>query len=231
MPFNLSDNCWILILKLEVGKILKLQIVKLKMNPHTAIGGMHLDVSRHFFNVDFIKTYIDMIALHKMNIFHWHLTDDNGWRIEIDAYPELTTTAAWRVDRRHEPWKEWSPIQKGEKATYGGFYSKDDIKEVVQYAKDRHIKIIPEIEMPGHTSEVFSAYPELSCNGEYIPVNPGSYWPNTDIFCAGNDNVFTFLENILGEVFELFPGNYIHIGGDEADKNKLGKMSKMSEKN
>ncbi|GIQ98262.1 MAG: hypothetical protein CM15mP4_0990 [Candidatus Neomarinimicrobiota bacterium] len=92
-----------------------------------------------------------MIALHKMNIFHWHLTDDNGWRIEIDAYPELTTTAAWRVDRRHEPWKEWSPIQKGEKATYGGFYNKDDIKEVVQYAKDRHIKIIPKIEMPGHT--------------------------------------------------------------------------------
>ena len=212
------------------GENFKITNCRIKDEPTYGYRGMHLDVSRHFFNVDFIKTYIDMIALHKMNIFHWHLTDDNGWRIEIDAYPELTTTAAWRVDRRHEPWKEWSPIQKGEKATYGGFYSKDDIKEVVQYAKDRHIKIIPEIEMPGHTSEVFSAYPELSCNGEYIPVNPGSYWPNTDIFCAGNDNVFTFLENVLGEVFELFPGNYIHIGGDEADKTNWKKCPKCQKR-
>jgi hexosaminidase len=199
-------------------------------SPRFGYRGMHLDVSRHFFDVNFIKTYIDMIAFHKMNVFHWHLTDDNGWRIEIDKYPELTKKAAWRVDRRHEPWKEWSPIKKDEKATYGGFYTKDEIKEVVEYASDKHIKIIPEIEMPGHTSEVFSAYPELSCSGKYIPVNPGSYWPNLDIFCAGNDSVFTFLENILDEVIELFPGNYIHIGGDEADKTVWKKCPKCQKR-
>ena len=181
---------------------------------------MHLDVSRHFFDIDFIKTYIDMIAIHKMNIFHWHLTDDNGWRIEIKKHPDLTNVSAWRVDRRHEPWKEWSPIQQNEKATYGGFYTQDEIKEVVQYARERNIVIIPEIEMPGHTSEVFSAYPNLSCEGKFIPVNPGSYWPNLDIFCAGNDDVFIFLESVLEEVINLFPGPYVHIGGDEADKTK-----------
>ena len=107
---------------------------------------------------------------------------------------------------------------KTESPTYGGFYTQDEIKEVVQYASERNITVIPEIEMPGHTSEVFAAYPELSCNKNIIPVNPGSYWPNVDIFCAGNDDVFTFLENILGEIIELFPGDYIHIGGDEAEK-------------
>ena len=186
--------------------------------PRFPYRGMHLDVSRHFFDITFIKTYIDMIAFHKMNVFHWHLTDDNGWRIEIKKYPGLTDKSAWRVDRRHEPWKEWSPIKPNEKATYGGFYTQDEIREVVQYAAKKNILVIPEIEMPGHTSEVFAAYPELSCTGKLIPVNPGSYWPNEDIFCAGNDNVFTFLENVLTEVISLFPGAYVHIGGDEAEK-------------
>ena len=186
--------------------------------PKFPYRGMHLDVSRHFFDITFIKTYIDMIAFHKMNVFHWHLTDDNGWRIEIKKYPGLTDKSAWRVDRRHEPWKEWSPIKPNEKATYGGFYTQDEIREVVQYAAKKNILVIPEIEMPGHTSEVFAAYPELSCTGKLIPVNPGSYWPNEDIFCAGNDNVFTFLENVLTEVISLFPGSYVHIGGDEAEK-------------
>ena len=217
-------------LEKELTKDLFIQNCEILDMPKFRYRGMHLDVSRHFFDVDFIKTYLDMISFHKMNVFHWHLTDDNGWRIEIDRYPELTNTAAWRVDRRHEPWKEWSPIKKDEKATYGGFYTKEEIKEVIQYASDRHIKVIPEIEMPGHTSEVFSAYPELSCNGNYIPVNPGSYWPNLDIFCAGNDNVFTFLENVLGEVIELFPGNYIHIGGDEAEKTNWKKCSKCQKR-
>ena len=143
---------------------------------------MHLDVSRHFFDIKFIKTYIDMMALHKMNVFHWHLTDDNGWRIEIKKYPLLTEKSAWRVDRRHEPWKEQSPIEPNEKATYGGFYTQEEIKEVLEYANERNILVIPEIEMPGHTSEVFAAYPELSCNKQYIPVQPGSYWPGVDIF-------------------------------------------------
>ena len=196
------------------------QIKNCKIIDHPVFGyrGMHLDVSRHFFDIDFIKTYIDMIALHKMNVFHWHLTDDNGWRIEIKKYPGLTEKSAWRVDRQNEPWKEWSPIQPNEKATYGGFYTQDEIRYVVQYAAERSIMVIPEIEMPGHTSEVFAAYPELSCKGEFIPVNPGSYWPNIDIFCAGNNDVFMFLENILEEVIDLFPGPYIHIGGDEAEK-------------
>ena len=191
---------------------------EIKDSPRFAYRGMHLDVSRHFFDVAFVKTYIDMIAFHKMNVFHWHLTDDNGWRIEIKKYPGLTDKSAWRADRRHEPWKEWSPIKPNEIPTYGGFYTQDEVKEVVKYASERNITVIPEIEMPGHTSEVFAAYPELSCNKNIVPVNPGSYWPNVDIFCAGNDDVFTFLENILAEIIALFPGDYIHIGGDEAEK-------------
>ena len=186
--------------------------------PEFKYRGMHLDVSRHFFDIDFVKTYIDMIALHKMNVFHWHLTDDNGWRIEIKKYPLLTEKSAWRVDRTNEPWKNQSPPKENEKPTYGGYYTQNEIREVVEYAAKRNIMVIPEIEMPGHTSEVFAAYPNLSCKGEYLPVNPGSYWPNTDIFCAGNDEVFTFLEDVLEEVAELFPAPYLHIGGDEADK-------------
>ena len=207
--------------KLDAGErpnILTISNCNIVDSPQFRYRGMHLDVSRHFFDMEFVKTYINMIALHKMNVFHWHLTDDNGWRIEIKQYPKLTEQSAWRVDRRQEPWKEWSPIQPDEKATYGGFYTQDEIREVIQYAADRNIMVIPEIEMPGHTSEVFAAYPDLSCKGEFIPVNPGSYWPNVDIFCAGNDDVFIFLENVLEEVVELFPGSYIHIGGDEAEK-------------
>ena len=190
----------------------------IKDSPKFSYRGMHLDVSRHFFDVEFVKTYIDMIALHKMNVFHWHLTDDNGWRIEIKKYPGLTEKSAWRVDRTHQPWKEQSPIRKNEKSTYGGFYTQEEIREVVSYAAKRNITVIPEIEMPGHTSEVFAAYPELSCKGDTLPVQPGTYWPTVDIFCAGNDTVFNFLENVLEEVFDLFPSKYIHIGGDEAEK-------------
>jgi len=186
--------------------------------PQFSWRGMHLDVSRHFFPKEFIKKYIDLIALHKMNVFHWHLTDDNGWRIEIDQYPKLTETAAWRADREDSPWDERQPQRPGEKATYGGFYTKEDIKEIVEYARQRFVTIIPEIEMPGHTSEVFAAYPELSCTGERTTVQTGSYWPNTEIFCAGKEETFRFIENVLDEVSELFPSEYIHIGGDEADK-------------
>ena len=182
--------------------------------------GMHLDVSRHFFPIEFIKRYIDLIAMHKMNVFHWHLTDDNGWRIEIKKYPLLTEVAAWRVDREKMEWREATPPEPGEKATYGGFYTQDEIKEVVRYAAARYVTVIPEIEMPGHTSEVFAAYPELSCRGEKLYVQPGSYWPNDDIFCAGKEETFEFIENVLLEVMELFPSQYIHIGGDEASKTR-----------
>lgn len=194
--------------------------------PRFSWRGMHLDVSRHFFSTDFIKRYIDLIALHKMNVFHWHLTDDNGWRIEIKKYPKLTEVAAWRVDREGISWREVTPPQPGEKATYGGFYTQEEIKDIVAYATTRHISIIPEIEMPGHSCEVFAAYPELSCQGKLLYVQPGSYWPNTDIFCAGNEAVFAFLEDVIDEVVELFPAPYIHVGGDEADKTEWEKCTK-----
>ncbi len=198
--------------------------------PRFAWRGMHLDVSRHFFSVEFVKKYIDLIAMHKMNIFHWHLTDDNGWRIEIKKYPLLTEVGAWRVNREDMPWREVTPPEPGEKATYGGFYTQEEIKEVVAYAAQRQIQVIPEIEMPGHTSEVLAAYPELSCKGEELYVQPGSYWPNTDIFCAGNEEVFLFIENVMEEVIDLFPAEYIHIGGDEANKTEWEKCSKCQKR-
>tara|TARA_S200000501_G_scaffold25072_1_gene21712 strand:- start:17132 stop:18946 length:1815 start_codon:yes stop_codon:yes gene_type:complete len=198
--------------------------------PKYKYRGMHLDVSRHFFRTNFIKNYIDMIAIHKMNVFHWHLTDDNGWRIEIKKYPKLTKKSAWRVDRTFESWKNWKPIKKNENPTYGGFYSQKEIKEIIEYADQKKITIIPEIEMPGHTSEVFASYPDLSCKGIEIPVSPGSYWPNIDIFCAGNDKVFSFLENVLKEIIQLFPGPYIHIGGDEVDRRNWKTCKKCQDR-
>jgi hexosaminidase len=195
-----------------------LPALMIKDYPRYSYRGMHLDVSRHFFPKEFVKKYIDLIAMYRMNTFHWHLTDDNGWRIEIKKYPELTKTAAWRVDHEDKPWGD-RPLQKpGEPATYGGFYTQDDIREIVRYAADRYITVIPEIEMPAHSIEVLAAYPEFSCKGGPFTVPPGSYWPNSDILCAGNDSVFTFLQDVLTEVIELFPSQYIHIGGDEADR-------------
>jgi len=192
--------------------------VKILDEPRFPYRGMHLDVSRHFFPKEFVKKYIDLIAHYKMNIFHWHLTDDNGWRIEIKKYPELTTVGAWRVDRENEKWNNRTPPKPGEKATYGGFYTQEDIREIVQYAASKYVEIIPEIEMPGHTSAVMAAYPELACFKKDFYVQPGGYWPITDIFCAGKEETFQFLENVLSEVIELFPSQYVHVGGDEADR-------------
>ncbi len=188
--------------------------------------GMHLDVSRHFFPISFIDTYIDLIALHKMNVFHWHLTDDQGWRIQIKKYPRLTDVGAWRVDREDQPWENRDPQRPGEKATYGGFYTQDQIRAVVRYAAERHVTIVPEIEMPAHAVEALTAYPQYSCTGGPFTVPPGSVWPDSTIFCAGNDSTFVFLENILREVMDLFPGKYIHIGGDEADKTNWERCPK-----
>jgi hexosaminidase len=204
----------------------KLAAVEITDAPVFPWRGMHLDVSRHFFPKEFVKKYIDLIAMHKMSIFHWHLTDDNGWRIEIKKYPLLTEVSAWRVDREDKPWGQRELIKPGEKTTYGGFYTQDDIREIIQYAAERHITIIPEIEMPGHSYEVFASYPEYSCRGEKLSVLPGSYWPNSDIFCAGNDATFEFIDGILTEVAALFPSPYIHIGGDEADKTLWKKCPK-----
>ncbi len=203
---------------------------EIKDHPRFPYRGMHLDVSRHFFPVEFVKRYIDLLAMYKMNTFHWHLTDDNGWRIEIKKYPKLTQVAAWRVDHENLPWNQRSAQQPGEPATYGGFYTRDEIREVVKYAADRYVMIIPEIEMPAHSVEVLAAYPQFSCTGGPFTVPPGSYWPNRDILCAGNDSVFTFLEDVLSEVMELFPSPYIHIGGDEADKTNWKKCPKCQER-
>ena len=191
--------------------------------PRFAWRGMHLDVSRHFFDVDFIKRYIDILAMHKMNVFHWHLVDDQGWRIEIKKYPRLTEVGAWRVDREEMPWDSRLPQQPGDKTTYGGFYTQEEIKEVVAYAAKRHINVVPEIEMPAHVGSALAAYPEYSCTGGPFTVPPGSVWPITDIYCAGKEDTFAFIEDILTEVMELFPSPYIHIGGDEADKTEWRK--------
>jgi hexosaminidase len=191
--------------------------------PRFAWRGMHLDVSRHFLDVDFIKRYIDIIAMHKMNVFHWHLVDDQGWRIEIKKYPRLTEVGAWRVDREELPWNSRPLQQPGEKTTYGGFYTREEMKEIVAYAAERHINVVPEIEMPAHVGAALAAYPEYSCTGGPFTVPPGSVWPITDIYCAGKEETFAFLEDVLTEVMEIFPSPVIHIGGDEADKTEWRK--------
>jgi hexosaminidase len=201
-------------------KEVRIQCLTVKDHPRFPYRGMHLDVSRHFFPKEFVKRYIDLIAMYKMNTFHWHLTDDNGWRIEIKKYPKLTSVGAWHVDRGTISWRDQKPQEPGEKATCGGFYTQDEIKDIIQYAADRYVTIIPEIEMPAHSVEVLAAYPELSCTGGPFTVPPGTYWPNIDILCAGNDSVFIFMDNVLTEVAALFPGKYIHVGGDEADKTR-----------
>ena len=188
-------------------------------------GGM-LDSSRHFFPKEFVKRWIDILARHKMNTFHWHLTDDQGWRIEIKRYPKLTGIGAWRVDREDQHWNARKPQQPGEAATYGGFYTQDDIREIVAYAAARYVTIVPEIEMPAHAKGALAAYPELSCTGGPFTVTPGGVWPITDIFCPGKDGTFEFLENVLAEVADLFPGPFIHIGGDEADKTEWKRCPK-----
>ncbi|HUR65742.1 MAG TPA: family 20 glycosylhydrolase [Chitinophagaceae bacterium] len=193
--------------------------------------GMHLDVSRHFRTVDFVKRYIDYLALHKFNTFHWHLTDDQGWRIEIKKYPKLTSVGGWRngtIIGRY-------PGTGNDGIKYGGYYTQDEIKEVVKYATERFITVIPEIEMPGHSSAAIAAYPELSCfpnepTIKYFPKQCKWYGDSTgkqvqqtwgvfdDVFCAGQEKTFSFLEDVLDEVLALFPSKYVHVGGDECPK-------------
>jgi hexosaminidase len=188
--------------------------------PRFAYRGMHLDVSRHFMPIGFIYKIMDYMAMHKLNVFHWHLIDDQGWRLEFKKYPKLTEVGAWRVDMSHLRWNERPLVNDPENATYGGFYTQDEVRALVAYASERNITIMPEIEMPAHVMSALAAYPEFSCTGENLGVPPGGVWPITHIYCAGNDETFTFLENVLLEVMEIFPSEYIHIGGDEADKTK-----------
>ncbi|MBK9291820.1 MAG: family 20 glycosylhydrolase [Bacteroidetes bacterium] len=188
--------------------------------PRFSYRGMHLDVSRHFMPVAFIFRYLDLLAMHRMNTFHWHLVDDQGWRLQIDRYPLLTEVGAWREDRSHEHWNH-RPLSSPEAPkTYGGFYTKDEVRQVVAYAQARNITVIPEIEMPAHVMSALAAYPGLSCTGKNLGVPPGGVWPITHIYCAGKEETFEFLENVLLEVMELFPSPLIHIGGDEADKTE-----------
>lgn len=195
--------------------------------PRFKYRGMHLDVSRHFFGPDIIKEYIDLMASYKMNVFHWHLVDDQGWRIEIKKYPELTKTGAWRVDQTDKVWGSRPQAKEGEQPTYGGYYTQEQIKEIVRYARDRNVTIIPEIEMPGHVASAIASYPELSCTQKpQLPLTGGNYTNMSSNYCAGNDSVFSFLENVLSEVITLFPSTYIHNGGDEVDKSPWKKCSR-----
>lgn len=181
--------------------------------------GTHLDVCRHFFGAKSVKKYLDVMALYKMNKFHWHLTDDHGWRLPSERWPRLNTVGSWRVDRDDQPWGEADPPREGERTTYGGFYTREEIADIVQYAAERGIEVIPEIELPGHSSAILAAYPQLACDPDYpYTVAIGPYWPPKAILCAGNDSVLTFLDEVLDEVCDLFPSRYIHIGGDEAWK-------------
>jgi hexosaminidase len=215
----------------QENKSLPLPYVIIKDYPRFAYRGLMLDVGRHFFDVDFVKKYIDYLAYHKMNYFHWHLTEDQGWRIEIKKYPKLTQKGAWRngtIIGRY-------PGPKNDNIPHGGYYTQDQIREVVKYAADRYITIIPEIEMPGHASAAIAAYPELSCFPDEPTksyFNPKSEWAGdstgkqvqqswgvyNDVFVP-SENTFTFLEGVLDEVIALFPSKYIHIGGDECPKD------------
>lgn len=189
--------------------VITVSAVEVQDTPRFAYRGLMLDVSRHFFTKEFVKKQIDALAFYKINRLHLHLTDAAGWRIEIKKYPLLTEFAAWRTDAN---WKKWwngdrKYLRFDEPGASGGYYTQDDIREIVEYARQHFITVIPEIEMPAHSEEVLAAYPQLSCAGEP--------YKNAD-FCVGNEETFTFLENVLTEVLELFPSEYIHIGGDEA---------------
>ena len=186
--------------------------VKIADAPRFAYRGMHLDVARHFFSVDEVKRYIDVMAIHKLNTLHWHLTDDQGWRIEIKRYPELTAVGSIR--KATVVRKEWGTYDG---TPYGGFYTQDEIRDVVKYAADRGVTVIPEIDLPGHMLAALTAYPELGCTGGPYEVW-GRWGVADDVLCPGREKTFEFLEGVLTEVMELFPSEYIHIGGDECPK-------------
>ena len=186
----------------SISNSIRLPCLEIKDQNSFEHRGFLMDCCRHFFSVKTIKKYIDLLALYKMNVLHWHLTEDQGWRIEIDKYPKLNTVGSWREDSTGK---------------YGGFYTKKEIREIVKYAKERYIEVIPEIELPGHSQAAIASYPFLSCESKQIQV-ANSWGVFKDIYCAGNDSVFIFLEDVFQEINELFPSNRIHIGGDETPK-------------
>lgn len=190
--------------------------------PRFSWRGMHLDCSRHFFSLDFVKKYIDLLALHNMNTFHWHLTDDQGWRIEIKKYPELTTIGS---QRSGTVLGTNSDLDDG--IPHGGFYTQQEAHEIVRYAAERHITVVPEIDMPGHMLAALACYPELGCTGG--PYEVGHYWGvYTDVLCVSNPKVYEFVEGVLAEIMDIFPSEVIHIGGDEAPTDKWDACAKCS---
>ncbi len=192
-------------------KNIRIPCLEIEDSPQFTWRGLNLDCGRHFMTKEFIKRYIDILAHYKFNKFHWHLTEDQGWRIEIKKYPKLTLIGAWR--------------KEADGSIYGGYYTQNDIKEIVEYAKSRYIDIIPEIEMPGHSVASLASYPENSCTGG--PFEVANTWGVfKDVYCAGNDSTFIFLQNILAEVCSLFPYEYIHIGGDEVPKERWKECQK-----
>ena len=207
-------------LPIALGADVALPAVEIKDAPRFGYRGAHFDVSRHFFTIDEVKTYIDMLALHNMNRLHWHITDDQGWRLEIKKYPKLTEIGSQRsgtVIGRNSGEYDGKP--------YGGFYTQEQAKEIVAYAAERYITVIPEIDLPGHMQAALAAYPELGCTGG--PYEVWRQWGvSEDVLCAGNDQVLKFLEDVYSELIEIFPSEYIHVGGDECPKVRWEKCPK-----
>ena len=215
---------------LETSKIENAPTVKsmiIEDSPRFKWRGMLLDVARHMFPADFIKRYIDIIAAHKMNVFHWHLTEDQGWRMPIEKYPKLEKIAAWRKETLIGHYTD--KPRKFDGKPYGGFYTREEIVDIIGYAEERSVTIVPEIELPGHATAALSAYPELSCTGG--PHEAETLWGvHKEVYCAGNEETFVFLENVLKEVSEIFPGPYIHIGGDECPKTRWKECQKCQKR-
>lgn len=196
------------------GKQVEIPAITIQDEPRFSYRGMHLDVGRHFFSIDFIKKYIDLLALHNMNTFHWHLTEDQGWRIEIKKYPRLTEVGSMRnrtVIGRN--------TQEYDNTPYGGFYTQEEAKEIVRYAQERYITVIPEVDLPGHMLAVLASYPELGCTGGPYEVCP-RWGIFDDVLCVGNEKSMLFLEDVMKELINIFPSKYIHIGGDEAPRTR-----------
>ena len=208
----------------EMGAVVGFPAGVITDAPRFAYRGAHLDVCRHFFSVDSVKTYIDMLVLHNMNKFHWHLTEDQGWRMEIKQFPKLTEIGSVRNGTMIR--KDWN---SNDSIQYGGFYTQDECREIVKYAADRYITVIPEIDMPGHMVAAVTAYPELGCTGG--PYEVRTIWGvSEELLCAGNEKVYDFVDKVLDEVMDVFPSKDIHIGGDECPKTEWEKCPKCQSK-
>ena len=202
----------------------ELPAVVINDQPRFAYRGMHLDVSRHFFGIDVVKEYLDIMALHNMNTFHWHITDDQGWRIEIKKYPKLAQLGS---QRKHTVIGRNMGVY--DDTPYGGYFTQDEAREVVQYAKDRYITVIPEVDMPGHMLGALKAYPELGCTGGPYETE-GRWGVFEDILCAGNEQTYQFINDVLDELMDIFPSQIFHIGGDEAPRERWEKCPKCQQR-